>query len=745
MTVIRTREEAPQIVRNGAPPTTRHPSQASSGFTGKDFVRVLRKRKWMILIVLALFTALAVGGTFGWRMNWPGYSATALIRVRLNPEDPKSPDAGAVTNLSGQGVEEYINTKALEIQTFDVFNAAAQSDLLQRTTWYKQMEDKKSVAAQLMDEVSISPAPKSHLIQISFSGYGEHYKADTWRVVNAIALAATSRSESSTQAMAKQRYERLKDEREDLAGKRRTLISDMRSVIREAEQDGGLENVQYQLNRSIATLQERLLDATSDKNMAEQMYYQSLQQQRQGVLQDSAQVRQIVEAQWEIQNLRNQASALERELKVLVESKGADHRSVRSMRVRWEAAIDQLNQRRAELAQREASSLLTEQENFLLQAQSELENFNQEIADRQEQLREAAEKAARVEQYQQDAEEYESRIELLDKTLLDFQLVVGEEQGQARSLKPPLEIVQEATEPEEISSPKFLVTVPLGIFLGLAVGVGLAFLLEFTDTSVKSPSDLLRKVDLPMLGMIPHLDDLDESISDPRMAALTNPHSLISEAFRQIRTNILFSGPAEQRRSLLVTSPSPEDGRTSVAVNLAATMTAGGRRVLVVDANFRQPSIQRLFPQCPDGGLSSALVGEGAWKELVAEVEPGLSVMAAGPLPPNPAELLDSEQMSALLEEMVAEYDQVIFDGPPAMVVTDASILSSIVDGTVLVVRAGDNTYGIVQRTRDNLERVGAHITGAVLNGVRVAAGGYLRRNYATFYDYQDRAKLPAK
>jgi capsular exopolysaccharide synthesis family protein len=708
-------------------------------------MRVLRKRKWMILIVLLLFTAVAGGGTFAWRANWPGYTATALIRVRLNPEDPMSPDAGAVTNVTGQGVEEYVNTKALEIRTFDVFTDAAKSELLQKTTWYKQLEEQKNAAAELMEEVSISPAPNSHLIQISFSGYGHHYQDDTWRIVNAIAIAATKRSESSTQALAKQRFERLKDERDDLAGKRRTLISDMRAVSREADKEGGLDNVQNQLNHNIALLQARLLDAESDKNMAQQMYFQSLQQQRQGVLQDSAQVRQIVEAQWDIQNLRNQANALEREIKVLVESKGSDHRSVRSMQVRWEAAIDQLNQRRAELAEREANNLLTQQENFFLQAQAELENINQEIADEEAKLRDVAEKAARVEQYKQDAEEYESRIELLDKTLLDFRLVVGEEQGRARAITPPLEIVQRANEPEEISSPKFLVTVPLGIFLGLAIGVGLAFLLEFTDTSVKSPSDLLRKVDLPMLGMIPHLDDLDESISDPRMAALTNPHSLISEAFRQIRTNILFSGPAEQRRSLLVTSPSPEDGRTSVAVNLAATMTAGGRRVLIVDANFRQPSIQRLFPQCPDGGLSSALVGEGTWKELVAEVEPGLSVMAAGPLPPNPAELLDSEQMSALLEEMVAEYDQVIFDGPPAMVVTDASILSSIVDGTVLVVRAGDNTYGIVQRTRDNLERVGAHITGAVLNGVRVAAGGYLRRNYATFYDYQDRAKLPAK
>jgi capsular exopolysaccharide synthesis family protein len=119
--------------------------------------------------------------------------------------------------------------------------------------------------------------------------------------------------------------------------------------------------------------------------------------------------------------------------------------------------------------------------------------------------------------------------------------------------------------------------------------------------------------------------------------------------------------------------------------------------------------------------------------------------MGSGPLPPNPAELLDSEQMQQLLRDMSGQFDQVIIDGPPSMVVTDASILAGLSDGVVFVVRAGDNTYGLVQRCRDNLERVGAHILGAVLNGVRVSAGGYLRRNYTTFYDYHAQGKLPSK
>jgi capsular exopolysaccharide synthesis family protein len=266
--------------------------------------------------------------------------------------------------------------------------------------------------------------------------------------------------------------------------------------------------------------------------------------------------------------------------------------------------------------------------------------------------------------------------------------------------------------------------------------VSLAFVLELVDTSIKSPSDVARRVDLPLLGMVPHTDDLEDDIDDARLAFASSPTSVFSEACRQIRTCLLFSGPVGGRRSLLVTSPLPQDGRTTVALNLAAAIARGGRKVLVVDANFRQPTLARLFPLCPPAGLSSALVGQVQWREQVHEVEENLHLMAAGPLPPNPADLLGSEQMHRLIEEMHGEFEQVIFDGAPCVVVTDSPVLSTQVDGVVLVVRAGVNTFGIVQRTRGMLAHVAAHVLGVVLNGVRVTAGGYLRKNYETYYQY---------
>jgi capsular exopolysaccharide synthesis family protein len=242
---------------------------------------------------------------------------------------------------------------------------------------------------------------------------------------------------------------------------------------------------------------------------------------------------------------------------------------------------------------------------------------------------------------------------------------------------------------------------------------------------------------------VPHGEDLEDDIEDLRLAFRTHPASLVGEAFRQIHTCLLFSGPASQHRTVLVASASPLDGRTTIATNLAAAAARAGRKVLVVDTNFRQPMIAQLFGQSEGLGLSSALIGQANWRDLVVEVESNFHALGAGTLPPNPAELLSSEPMRAVLTEMAQEYDQVLLDSAPCLVVTDAVGLSTMVDGVVLVVRAGANTHGIVQRARDMLVRVGAHILGVVLNGVRATPGGYLRKNYEAFYDYQYQSKEP--
>jgi capsular exopolysaccharide synthesis family protein len=221
---------------------------------------------------------------------------------------------------------------------------------------------------------------------------------------------------------------------------------------------------------------------------------------------------------------------------------------------------------------------------------------------------------------------------------------------------------------------------------------------------------------------------------------------MIAEAFRSIRTSLQFSAPADRQRTIIITSPSPEDGKTTVAVNLAMSLAQGGRRVLLVDANFRRPGLQLLYPPAGDTGLSNILVGDADLESAVRPTDVGnLDLLLSGPIPPNPAERLDSPQMQELLAQAVARYDQVLIDAPPVLLATDASLLATKVDGAILVCRANENSRGAAQRARDLLLKVNAHLFGAILNAAQTRRGGYFREQMSVFYDYQPEKALEEK
>jgi capsular exopolysaccharide synthesis family protein len=575
----------------------------------------------------------------------------------------------------------------------------------------------------------------TNLIQVRMTGaaVNENQRVALAQIVNAVADAFEEFSRTNIRSDLRDNISSLVEERDRLATQRDTI----RRQMERASDAQNLEEQRTVIANEVRMLSTQMIPAKLYQVRAKADLDTFNQQDEEGTIGASPEVVQAVDTDPMLRRLRDEEiNHVTEEQRLLTTKFGTDHPAYQSVKTRLENVRKQA-EGREEILREQVIALLRSArvagwESATDQVNSIQQQLNRAIA-RDKDLQTGITTIARLAQTEgrlgQDIATY-------DRRLLDLRALARSEQQ--------VDLAIRADPPKQVSMPKWRIMGPLGVVLGLAVGLGLAFLLEFIDTSVKSPSDISRRVDLPLLGMIPHADDVEEEIEDLRLAFLTHPNSLIGEAFRQIRTCLMFSGPPAQRRSLLVTSPLPEDGRTTVAMNLAAGCAQGGRKVLVVDANFRQPAIRALFSDCPSGGLSSALVGQGRWEDLVHEVQPNLHVVPAGILPPNPAELLGSEQMRQIIEQMVENYDQVFIDGAPCLVVSDSAILATLVDGVILTVRAEANTYGIVQRTRDILQRVGAHIVGVALNGVRVTAGGYFRESYETFYDYHGQEKLPA-
>ena len=733
MSVIQTREIAPQIVRLGpgrvpGRPGQAEASRADSGLTGRDILRILRKRKWLIILAELICVGLAAGTTVLWLMNAPWFTSSAVLEVRPEPTSAVNAQPGYQSReMLEVLVAKYASMAGSEL----VFQTALATPEVRATTWLQKSPD--DALLRLQNTVVISPVPSSALIRISATGTN---KAELPDIVNAVANAARDLTSEGANRSRQDQIRQLRQERTSLADTRDRIRADKTKLLRDAQ----VPDVTGHTNVLVMQLQQIAPQVSAlefELAQADQQLQMLRAQIDSGDIAKLPTVLQAMEMDPAIRSLEQALLNFKAGLPSMESKWGPDNPKYIEYMGRVKSMQTELDSRRKALLEDQVNSIMANTEANKAIILGRLTEMRQKSRLIDVQVRDLRATLGAYSQLEDQDKTLTDQIDRIDARLVDLRILLS---GNA-----PLDVMQLARTPLEPSMPRWLVMIPLGVLLGLMVGLGLAFLLELIDTSIKGPSDIVRRVDLPMLGMIPHHDDVEENIGDLRLAFASHPNSLISEAFRQIRTCLQFSGPASQRRSLLITSPQPEDGRTTVALNLAASIARTGKKVLVVDANFRLPAIRGLFSACPEGGLSSALVGQAAWRDMTTEIEPNFSVMASGPLPPNPGELLGSEQMRTILAEMVGQYDQVIFDGAPCLVVTDSMALGSLIDGIVLVVRAGANTYGIVQRSQEVLSRGGTHILGIVLNGVRAVAGGYLRKNYEAFYDYHEQTKLLQK
>jgi capsular exopolysaccharide synthesis family protein len=358
-----------------------------------------------------------------------------------------------------------------------------------------------------------------------------------------------------------------------------------------------------------------------------------------------------------------------------------------------------------------------------------------------------------------------------NKTLLDNLLQRAKENDVLMANKPNnVSVVDYAIPPTGPVGPNRLRTVMMAMFLSLGLGVGFALFLEYLDDTVRSTEEVERLLHLPALAVIPSagrasgrrltaapgaLQRRNGSNGNPELLMNVDGHSPLAEAYRHLRTSVLLSTAGRAPRTLLVTSSLPGEGKTTTAVNTAFSLAQTGARVVIIDADMRRPRLRSIFGLTDGAGLSSILSSEVSEEDMlrlvVKQEDTGLNILPSGPIPPNPAELIGSDQMRRLLEVLQRAFTHVVIDSPPITSFTDGVLISTMVDGVLLVVHGGKSSRHVVKRSRQLLHDVGSKIFGVVLNNVSIQSQDYYyyqryysARNYKTDVDEEPMARPPA-
>jgi polysaccharide biosynthesis transport protein len=708
----------------------------------REYLRVLIKRKWLVVSCVAIiFGVVSVATVRSTRI----YDATGSIAI--NKTDP------TMLNIkeSGNGSADYydpsdldtevriLKSDLLALQVIRQLNldkrpeyggSGAPSDSLALTTDALQPDSERTTAllSSFKSGLRVALVPNTRIIEIHYRSADKNLAAAAVNTLISTYIEQNfkTRFESTMQAS-----EWLSKQLTDLQIKVQTSQENL-VEYQKVHEILGIDEKQNIITSKLDELNKELTSAESDRMEKESVYrlVQSGDPDTAGAAATSAGGSGSSSNSSLMEKLREQQADLKIQIAQLSTQFGNSYPKVVQLDNQLKEVDAQLKMEMTKVVSRVRSAYL---------ASLQHEGLLHEALDKQKQeANRLNESAIEYSMLKREFESYRTLYEGLMEKLKEAGVTAGLRSNNIRN-------VDKARVPTEPSEPNVPRNLAFALALGLTTGVGLAFLLEGIDNTVRTPEQAQAISALPSLGMIPLGSKTTEATVRQRLTITSSreavelvtqsrPQSQMAESYRALRTSLLLTSLGAPPKIILVTSALPQEGKTTTSINTSIVLAQKGTRVLLIDADLRRPSIHKTLGMGPKTGLSNVLTGSATLQQAVVRstLVPTLFILPAGTPPPNPAELLASSNMKDILAELREQYDHIIVDTPPTLSVTDAVVMSTRADAVVLVIRSGQTTKQALRRSRDLLMQVNAHIAGVLLNAVDLSSP-----DYYYYYEYQ--------
>jgi polysaccharide biosynthesis transport protein len=693
-----------------------------------DYWRVLLKRRWVIYTTVTVVVATVALGSF---LTRPVYTATTRLQIEEN--SPKVMPFQEVMSSAPDGRNDFYQTQYGLIQSRRVAGSVIANLHLADEEEYRLAPPKRTRAGLTADQMleaqridiflrhlEIQPVRNSRLVDVAFSSHDPVLAA---RAANAVAqtyIDFNTQVQYNTTSLAASTLER------QISGLQRQIDAKEKDLQAYAREHGIVELSDTQ-NISMKNLND--LNDSYTRARATRIEKEARYSAMRGS--DPGGLPEVLQSQL-IKELTAKSAELAQHYAQLSETFKPDWPEM----VRLKSEIDANRERLASERQAIYRQVLGMAESAYRTARNEEERLKAALDQQKHQSQEAGLTGIQYNNLKAEIANKRSTLEALLKRQAETSSSAGVNELAASNVR----VVDLAEVPTRKSSPKIKQNLLLGLLTGLMLGLGLAFFFEYMDKSIKTPEEIVRIADVPSIGLIPALRPEGMALRVIRgnglaapplppveMISHDNPKSKLSEAFRELRTALLVSQAGGPPRTIMIASAQPGEGKTSIAVNLAITLAQIGRLVLLVDADLRKPRLHKIFATANDQGLSTYLSGSGnPWLEPRHTPVERLFLIPSGPLPPNPADLLNSERFVQIQKEFEEQgYDHVIFDSPPLLAVADPSIMAARMEAVILVVHAGATSKDAVVHAAGRLRQVKGRILGAVLNRADLDRQGY--------------------